>query len=166
MRRSRLAIVPLLCWSLLGSATAEAYCLEQSNPGERDQVGCALGGADSTSLFWPGTCVGFRFSNVGVPFDFDLAQSIAARVFRDWMSPTTCLPSITVVPLEPTSNTKAEYNPSGPNENLIVFRDHGWENSADLFAFTTLTFDQRTGAILDADIELNSEANDFTPEML
>jgi hypothetical protein len=77
-----------------------------------------------------------------------------------------CLPSISVIPLGATSSTTTGYDRSGPNENLIVFRDHDWPNDPGALAQTTVSFEADTGRILDADIELNAANFDFTPELL
>ena len=53
-------------------------------------------------------------------------------------------------------------NPAA-SENLLIFRDSGW-NSAEnnVIALTTTTYDPVSGEILDADIEFNSAVFDFT----
>lgn len=48
---------------------------------------------------------------------------------------------------------------SANNINLVVFRDDGWEQVASnlTFALTSVTYNPRTGQIVDADMEINSE---------
>lgn len=48
---------------------------------------------------------------------------------------------------------------SAQNTNLVIFRDTGWDQVAsDLtFALTSVTYNPRTGQIVDADLEINSE---------
>lgn len=168
MHRTRAALALLLLSSLLVSTSAHAFCLKQSQPGAPDGPTCQTALEGSTTLYWPGACVGFHVSSEGIPpeLDIDLVQTIAEKVFRDWLNPDACVPSITVVPLEPTASTRAEYGPNGPNQNLIVFRDHGWEEQAETFGRTTVTYNSETGQILDADIELNAQDFAFTPELL
>jgi hypothetical protein len=79
-------------------------------------------------------------------------------------------PSLGVVPLGTASCDQVEFNPpdrgraGAPNANLVVFRDDAWPYPDERFviARTSLTFDPLTGAIFDADIEVNSFANEFS----
>ena len=49
------------------------------------------------------------------------------------------------------------------SENLLVFRDSGWDSAENnVIALTTTTYDAVSGEILDADIEFNSTVFDFT----
>lgn len=49
------------------------------------------------------------------------------------------------------------------SENLLIFRDSGWNSSdANVIALTTTTYDPVSGQILDADIEFNTEVFAFT----
>lgn len=57
-------------------------------------------------------------------------------------------------------NIKAEHNPDGKNENLIIWIKDKKEwlsgkKEKNMIALTTLTYDKFTGQIVDADIELN-----------
>jgi hypothetical protein len=54
--------------------------------------------------------------------------------------------------------------PEGPNHNLWIFRDEDWPHgieAQEAIALTTLTVEDSTGLILDADVELNSSGNRF-----
>jgi hypothetical protein len=75
--------------------------------------------------------------------------------------------SIDARELAPSDCTKIGYEKTGPNQNVILFHDAGWPHKRKLadgaeiddeltIALTTVTFDQRTGEIYDADIELNT----------
>ena len=58
-----------------------------------------------------------------------------------------------------------DYLDPNNNTNLLVFRDGGWTytaNAVDTIALTTSTYSQLTGEIIDADIEFNSWANQFS----
>jgi hypothetical protein len=75
-----------------------------------------------------------------------------------------------VVPLGGAVCDKVEFNgpvdgrPLTPNANLVIYRDDRWPYRQELFviARTSITFDPLTGAIYDADIELNSFENEFS----
>jgi hypothetical protein len=57
------------------------------------------------------------------------------------------------------------FKPEGPNRNLWVFREDDWylnESVSEAIAITSLTVDKSKGIILDADVELNAHAYDFT----
>jgi hypothetical protein len=52
------------------------------------------------------------------------------------------------------------FNPDD-NENLLIFRDSGWLHASSVIALTTTTYGTRSGEIIDADIEFNSESFTF-----
>jgi hypothetical protein len=58
----------------------------------------------------------------------------------------------------------AEYNKDGSNANVVMFQDNRWNYTGEFntLAKTTVTYDNDTGEILDADIELNHAFNEFT----
>ncbi|MEZ0310191.1 MAG: matrixin family metalloprotease [Myxococcota bacterium] len=65
--------------------------------------------------------------------------------------------------LSTTDRVGYDYFDPAATENLLIFRDSGW-NSAEnnVIALTTTTYDPVSGEILDADIEFNSTVFDFT----
>lgn len=60
-----------------------------------------------------------------------------------------------------TPNDVVEFNQRDlrANQNLVVWRDTGWDRVASrmTFALTSVTYNPQTGQIVDADIEINSE---------
>ena len=50
---------------------------------------------------------------------------------------------------------------TGGNQNLILWRDRGWEDATDAIAVTVLSPSPEDGRILDADIMMNGEHFDF-----
>jgi len=74
-------------------------------------------------------------------------------------------PSIDLLQLRDVSCAASQYNPSGPNVNVVYFDDNGWAASQDnidsTLALTTVSFDS-AGDILDADMAINSARHDFT----
>jgi hypothetical protein len=52
-----------------------------------------------------------------------------------------------------------EYNSNGQNASVFMFRDDAWPyQGADALGRTTLRFDQATGELFDADVEINAMA--------
>ena len=49
-----------------------------------------------------------------------------------------------------------------PVVNLIIFREKNWPYTQKPVAFTSVTYNPKTGEIVDADIEMNGEAFQFT----
>lgn len=165
----------------LGSAAAVlavphvafAYCLtttcdDKVEACPKDDNKCTIPGLP---LFWPDQCVTFGVQADGSPkrnIDFALAEQVATRAFQKWIS-ADCggglNPSIGVSALGKIYCDDVAYyhNPPAPNANVIIFRDNGWPHEAldggedkQTLALTTVTFDPETGALLDADIEVNS----------
>lgn len=65
----------------------------------------------------------------------------------------------------PEANRRLEFNPTGKNQNIVVFIESDWPHDPDAVALTTLTItrsndDAVDGELLDTDLELN--ADDYT----
>lgn len=169
-----LGLAVLLSGSLFSGHVA-AFCrttncdptLEPSGVCARDQDECL---ATGIPLFWPDTCVTFGTHVDGSPLrkiSYERANEVAERAFQEWIS-ADCgqgrRPSIGVVPRGEIYCDQIEFNYdpnrklSAPNANLIVFRDAAWpyDDVQRTIALTTITFERKTGQILDADIEVNS----------
>jgi MYXO-CTERM domain-containing protein len=89
----------------------------------------------------------------------DDVRPIAARAFEAW-SDVDCgagSPSILAAPLADVACARAEYVEDGPNANVVVFRDAAWPYPASAaLALTTVTYVLDSGAIRDADLEINT----------
>jgi hypothetical protein len=164
--RTRLG--PLVAAALLASTpdSAQALCRSTSCTGEceRDFDGCKTTGAP---LYWPGLCVGVALNaQASEHIPFDVFQAVARRSIAAWSSLECPQGEATIAFVEqgPVSCHTAEYDPSGPNANLVLFQDTKWNyKSADnTLAKTTVTYDTVSGVILDADIELNHAYNELT----
>ncbi|HSO36012.1 MAG TPA: matrixin family metalloprotease [Labilithrix sp.] len=117
-------------------------------------------------LFWRSSCVGYsvqRSASKQVAYD-DAANGISAA-FTRWTGascPTESTGrsrvSIDVRDLGPVDCGEVNYNQSGANQNVIVFRDDSWPHSdtSNTLAITTVTFNPDTGEIFDADMEVNT----------
>ncbi len=117
-------------------------------------------------LFWRNSCVSYsvqRSASRQVAFE-DAANNISGA-FTKWTG-SSCPTegtgrsrvSIDVRDLGPVDCGEVNYNQSGGNQNVIVFRDDVWphHDSSNTLALTTVTFNPETGEIYDADMEVNT----------
>ncbi len=124
-------------------------CWEQGNP-----------------LFWRNSCVSYSIQRTASrQVAFDDAANNASRAFTKWTGvscPTDgegrSRVSIDVRDLGPVDCGDVDYNTTGANQNVIVFRDDRWPhgNTTNTLALTTVTFAPDTGEIFDADLEVNT----------
>lgn len=179
----------LLFASCLGVAPrALAYCQTttclpsvtcQENPEqccEWDRNGCDTNGIVIT---WPSACASYAIFEDGSPLRGITAAQLSDTVdeaFSSWTHAScgSSTPSISFQNFGLSECDKVEVNSvnSGPNANVWMFRDETWPHAdldesgssvnASALALTTVTFNWKTGELLDADVELNSAQGDFT----
>ena len=117
-------------------------------------------------LFWRNSCVGYSIQrNASRQVSYEDAATQTTAAFTKW-SGSTCPAdpsgrsrvSIDVRDLGPVDCAAVDYDTSGPNQNVIVFRDEKWphEGTSNTLALTTVTFNPNTGEIYDADMEVNT----------
>ena len=117
-------------------------------------------------LFWRNSCVGYSLQRgASKQVAFEDAADAMSRAFTKWTG-TSCPTegtgrsrvSIDVRDLGPVDCGEVNYNQSGANQNVIVFRDDNWphNDSNNTLALTTVTFNPDTGEIYDADMEVNT----------
>jgi hypothetical protein len=143
-----------------------------------DEDLCPISGQ---AVYWPDLCVSFGVHAAGSTLRGISAEKAATALknaFQTWIS-ADCgdgrHPSLGAFSRGEVFCDEVEYNydsvdqagerhVAGPNANIMVFRDDGWEyiGTTQTLAVTTITFATSTGQILDADIELNSFATEFT----
>jgi hypothetical protein len=65
---------------------------------------------------------------------------------------------------EPIPCKKSQYNKSAPNVNVVLFQDDNWKYRGidGTLAKTSVTYNDETGEIYDADIEVNTANNTVT----
>ena len=123
-------------------------------------------------LYWKNACVGYSLQRIASKqISYDDASNSIAEAFTRWTS-TPCPTdgtgfsrvSIDVRDLGPVDCGLVEYDSSGPNQHVIVFRDDQWphNDSANTLALTTVTFNPDSGEIYDADMEINSADQKLT----
>jgi hypothetical protein len=159
--------VPILLGVWLAPAEAGAFCRSRTCKGSgcaRDDDGCP---AEGLPLYWPGGCVGFSFQrDLSAKYDPELLRLAIRRAFFAW----TQLPcpggaaTLTFSENEDTACNASGFDDKGPNVNVVLFRDDDfpYKDEDNTLAKTTVTYDAKTGAILDADIEINSAFNELT----
>ena len=165
MRLRALAWLALVA-PVFTATDASAYCRSTTCVGEcpRDEDECKITGQ---KLYWASGCVGFSLqedSSVHIPMKY--FRQVAQRSFLAWteLECDSGVSSLSFAELDETVCKKTEYNSGGANANIILFQDNKWDYSGvdNTLAKTTVTFDDDTGEILDADIEINHAYNHFT----
>jgi hypothetical protein len=160
-----LAVVFALVWS----ADAQAFCRSTTCRGDcpTDENGCPSTGQ---KLFWPPTCVGYALQKNGTQsLDINDVRVAIQKSFQAW-SDVPCpdqdnkFASMTFSELQDVSCKKSEYNKDGANVNVVIFKDDDWTYHGidGTLAKTSVTYDDRTGEIFDADIEVNAAFNNLT----
>jgi hypothetical protein len=156
--------------TVLVAASAEAFCRTTTCDSKLEpcavELGCNVGGKP---LFWQEKCVSFATQKDGshrqTSFEpngisYEVADHVFQLAFAAWTS-ANCggkSPSFKVWDLGPVECGQPEFNDLLPNANVWMFRDKDWpyKNQLDTLALTTVLFEKSTGAILDADVEINS----------
>lgn len=163
-----------LC-ALLGvsaaASEAQAFCRSstcRSSGGkecETDDDGCPVTGA---KLFWPSSCVSYAVNRLGTEsLDPTDTRDVIRKCFQSWSDvpcPDGGNASMTFQERDPVSCKKSEYNKAGPNLNVVLFQDADWKYRGidGTLAKTSVTFNEVTGEIYDADIEVNAAFNEVT----
>jgi hypothetical protein len=114
--------------------------------------------------------VGFSLQKNGTQsLDMTDVRVTIQKAFQAW-SDVPCpnaggkFASMTFSQLDDVSCKKSQYNPQGQNVNVVIFRDDDWTYKGidGTLAKTSVTYDDRTGEIFDADIEVNAAFNNLT----
>jgi len=105
---------------------------------------------------WKGSCYYYTLHEDGAPgIKFsDLEEAIRAS-FAQWTDLECSY--FYVKETKPASCVEIGFNEEGGNMNLLVWQHDQWpHNEPNAMALTTLSYDHKTGEILDADIEFNA----------
>lgn len=154
------------------AADADAGCRSTTCRAKKDKEcpldddGCVTDGA---KLFWPTRCLGFAMNRLGTQFlDPDATLKIVEASFMAWNDvecPDGTTAAMTFHPLDHmVPCKKSEYNKNGKNINVILFQDDDWKYRGidGTLAKTSVTYNDDTGEIYDADIEVNTANNPVT----
>jgi Matrixin len=130
-----------------------------------DANGCPTDGA---KLWWPTSCISYATNKLGTQ-DLDPAdtRAVIKKCFEAWTEvpcPDGTISNMRFQELDPVDCKKSEYNKDGPNVNVIMFQDDNWNYRGidGTLAKTSVTYDDETGEIFDADIEVNTANNTVT----
>ncbi len=161
---------------LLLSPDASAFCQARTCDPKLStmcdvQDGCVVSGAP---LHWASRCLSFGTQRNGSPkrhISYEVADSIIQQAFLQWMK-ADCgggkRPSFKMWDLGAFYGgvicPEPEFNSTKPNANVWMFRDNDWpyEGKNSTLALTLTIFEKSTGALLDADVEINSYFVDLT----
>lgn len=164
-RLPRAAFVAALAVAAI-DVDAFAYCRSTTCTGDcpRDDLGCKIDGAP---LYWASGCVGFSLqkdASIHIPMKY--FRQVAEKSFVTW-SQLDCGTGVTTLAfseLDDVACHQTQYNSTGTNANIIMFQDTKWTyiGADNTLAKTTVTYDNDTGEIFDADIEINHANNNFT----
>jgi hypothetical protein len=172
MRSFAATVAALSALAIFASATdASAFCRSttcrttSTKECATDENSCPTDGA---KLFWPTSCVSYAMNEQGTqdldPVD---ARDIIRKTFQAWTEvpcPAGGNASMTFEERDPVSCKKSEYNKEAPNLNVVLFQDDDWKYRGidGTLAKTSVTYNDETGEIYDADIEVNAANNTVT----
>ncbi|MFT3921287.1 MAG: matrixin family metalloprotease [Myxococcales bacterium] len=152
---------------LLFESDAEAYCRTTTSSHcadcPRDPVtGCSLTGVP---VSWSSSCLSFSIdpNAVSAQVGEEAARRMLRAAFDTWQNvqcpPNGLPPSLHVDSrFGDTFCARVEYNPDQGNANAILFREGEWPyyDSGQPLATTSVRYDEATGQLLDADMEINA----------
>jgi hypothetical protein len=173
LARARRAALPVAAFAVVVSfaANAGAFCRSTSCRAKgkvecpTDSDGCVTEGA---KLWWPSSCVMYACNKLGTQ-DLDPAdtRAVIAKCFEAWTEvkcPDGTTSNMRFEERDPISCKKSQYNKSAPNVNVVLFQDDNWNYRGvdGTLAKTSVTYNDDTGEIYDADIEVNTANNTVT----
>ncbi len=170
--QGRVAVAALTLAGLLAvTGDADAFCRSttcrntKDKQCEQDENGCSV---DGKKLFWPTSCVSYAVNKRGTDrFDPEESRAAIRKTFQAW-SDVACADGTTAAMTfqerEPVPCRTSEYNKTGANLNVVFFQDTNWKYRGidATLAKTSVTYNDDTGEIYDADIEINATYNQFT----
>jgi hypothetical protein len=130
-----------------------------------DDHGC---NTEGVPVYWEGGATTLDVSAAGSPLwgisgeDLEAATSAAIATWQNVTCAGGDKPAIQVAAPELVPHPVPDFDEDGPNDNVVVFVDDAWAHEANAIAKTSLGFYLRSGILLDADIELNSDLFAFT----
>jgi MYXO-CTERM domain-containing protein len=146
----------------LWSAPAGAYCFTSTCGQEQPICIPQEGEACGKALRWMRTCLGYAIQRDGTKkIPFSDVRGAVRQAFEAWTlanCPGGGYPGFDVIDMGEVECARAEYNDKAGNVNLVVFRDKSWpyHDNSEALALTTVTYANKTGEILDADVEVNT----------
>ena len=122
---------------------------------------------DGLLLYWKGACVGYSVNSAASKgTSLEVATTVTDDAFNSWNRATCAGGAVGVQTsnLGPVECSEVRYNPNGPNQNVVIFRDDRWPYSDpnNTLGLTTVTFNADTGEIYDADMEINATGKNLS----
>lgn len=162
-RRSGLSLCVL---AVIWPSTSDAFvrtmtCRINADP-RLDPLACADGEAP-VPIFWDLGCVVVHTNERGsADVDRDAVYRAVDLSLEAWNGIGCSYMSLISGGL--TDENRVGYNSCDPalNANVVMFVNQGWAHQAQALALTSVTYDMRTGVIVDADMELNDQNFNFT----
>lgn len=160
-RRRKAGAAAVMTVGAVLAASAGGWLLSMQNASRARQAR-AVGSASMKTLD-DGAHVRWHGDAVDVVLDqsfLDLAGG--AQLFGNavdaWRATGATLPSISTAL---GTGRQVGYEPASPNENVVVFAPFGWSKANGALAVTILTYDDASGAIVDADLLVNGGGRFF-----
>ena len=157
-----------------GSASLQALALQTSAPPySRSRTPASEGAPEGRCLWWHGGSTLTFHQQQCMPGEADCAarQEAVSLALRNWDDVLAQCASLRLSEGPATASRQVGYVLNEVNENILVLRDRActqaggspegedcWRYAAETLALTTVTFQLRTGEVLDADVELNAVA--------
>jgi hypothetical protein len=159
------ACLAFICGVTL-AGEALAFCRTTTcDPGHDDcsldEHGC---NTEGVPVYWEGGTTALSVAAEGSPLqgisadDLEAATSAATETWQNATCAGSKKPALQIAAPALIEHPVVGFDGDGPNENVVVFVDDGWDHEADAIARTTVGFYVRSGILLDADIALNSES--------
>lgn len=124
--------------------------------------------ASGAPLRWPTTCLSYAMNRLGTQdLDPNETRPVIAKAFAAWTDvkcPDGTTAKMAFTELDPVQCKKSQYNKEAPNVNVVLFQDDNWTYRGidGTLAKTSVTYNDDTGEIYDADIEVNAANNTIT----
>jgi hypothetical protein len=165
MRAALAALAALFCITSNAGAFCRTHTCETGDTDDCEfRDGCAISGVVA---FWPSPCLTYGVQSVGSQklwLSGEQVEGLLAEEFGRW-SQAVCeggaLPAFRAQSRGQVECDRLEYNCERDNVNIVMFRDVDWPHPANQLALTTVSIGEKTGQILDADMEVNTELHDF-----
>ena len=161
-----------LIFALLSTTAGDALafcrtttCNPKTSTCEFDEHGCNLTGVP---LYWEHGSTSINVAAAGSPLrgisaeELQDATRAAIATWEDARCADGGKPAFQISAPGVVQDATPTFDEDGPNENVVTFVDEGWGHETDAIAKTSVGFYVRSGRLLDADIELNSDLFDFT----
>lgn len=115
---------------------------------------------DGEPVRWESSCLQYSIHEDGAPgLPFEQLRQAVRASFDAWERPECSY--FEFVETDPAECVEIGFNTDGGNMNLLVWVAEDWDHAPEAMALTTLSYDQTTGQILDADVEFNAEIFEF-----